>query len=186
MPSGVLGTRPADRVTPSSQIATTQKSPCTSQADRATDPSGHCHPTPPQLVMIGAGEPAGDDTDRYEVKAQSRQVAGAAERKARAQSPSIKTAYPSAFSQVRPLSRISPTYELTRTNPQTCSFMPREAPASGRHACWVRRWRASPRQRSRRSQVAGSSVKAGDRSVAETVRCWPQPGRLRRTRCRLA
>ena len=36
IPSGVLGTRPADRTLPSSQIATTKKSRCTSRpiADR--------------------------------------------------------------------------------------------------------------------------------------------------------
>jgi hypothetical protein len=42
-----------------------------------------------------------NDKDRYELEAQSKQVAGAAERKARARSPSIKTAYPTAFSQTR-------------------------------------------------------------------------------------
>jgi hypothetical protein len=42
-----------------------------------------------------------NDTDRYELEAQSKQIAGAAERIARARSPSIKTAYPTAFSQTR-------------------------------------------------------------------------------------
>jgi hypothetical protein len=45
------------------------------------------------------------DTDRYELEAQSRQVAGAAERKARARSPSRKPAYPPAFSQQSPCRR---------------------------------------------------------------------------------
>src|SRR5215213_7310644 len=43
-----------------------------------------------------------NDTDRYVLAAQSRQVAGPAERKARARSPSRKPAYPSAFSQQSP------------------------------------------------------------------------------------
>jgi hypothetical protein len=56
-----------------------------------------------------------NDTDRYELEAQSRQVAGAAGRIPRARSPSIKTAYPSAFSQSKPLSRIGRTYDPHRT-----------------------------------------------------------------------
>jgi hypothetical protein len=43
-----------------------------------------------------------NDTDRYVLAAQSRQVAGAAERKARAQSPSRIPAYPPAFSHRSP------------------------------------------------------------------------------------
>ena len=49
------------------------------------------------------GEPAGKTTQTdTSSTAQSRQVAGAAERKARARSPSPKTAYPSALSQEGP------------------------------------------------------------------------------------
>src|SRR5215207_5581919 len=43
-----------------------------------------------------------NDTDRYVLAAQSRQVAGAAERNARARSPSRKPAYPPAFSHTSP------------------------------------------------------------------------------------
>ncbi len=78
-----------------------------------------------------------NDTDRYELTlAQSRQVAGAAERKARARSPSIKTAYPTAFSQAKPLSRIGRSYDRDRDGPQTSSFMPRTATLTLSAAFW--------------------------------------------------
>src|ERR1035437_578161 len=52
------------------------------------------------MLVDKVGEPAGKTTQTdTSSNAQSRQVAGAAERKARARSPSPKTAYPSAFSQ---------------------------------------------------------------------------------------
>src|SRR5919202_7363 len=54
-----------------------------------------------------------NDTDRYVLAAQSRQVAGAAERKARAQSPSRKPAYPPALSQQAPV----PDRRTLRPNP---------------------------------------------------------------------
>ena len=81
------------------------------QADRSTHPSDqrHCF-TSTVVVDTRRENQRENDTDRYELEAQSRQVAGAAERKARARSPSPKTAYPSAFSQRRPLSRINRTY----------------------------------------------------------------------------
>src|SRR6516165_3019722 len=125
MPSGVLGTRPADRVTPSSQIATTQKSRSTSKPiARPThlgNPNSHLHSA---AVRENQRD---NDTDRYELEAQSRQVAGAAERKARARSPSINYGLPVCVLPMRPLSRIGRTYDQTRTDPQPCSFMPREA-----------------------------------------------------------
>src|SRR5665811_2379677 len=78
------------------------------------------------MVVDKVGEPAGKTTQTdTSSNAQSRQVAGAAERKARARSPSPKTAYPSAFSQRRPLSRINRTYDQNRTDPPRCIFMPR-------------------------------------------------------------
>ncbi len=55
-------------------------------------------------------------TDTSSLSAQSSQLARAAERKPRALSPSIKTAYPSAFSHARPLSPISRNYDPTRTD----------------------------------------------------------------------
>src|ERR1039458_5181378 len=55
------------------------------------------------MVVDQVGEPAGKTTQTdTSSNAQSRQVAGAAERIARARSPSPKTAYPSAFSQEGP------------------------------------------------------------------------------------
>src|SRR5207237_8003283 len=74
------------------------------KTDRATHPTQQAHHSPPRQCVHVAGEPAGQRHRpiRALSVAQSRQVAGAAERKARARSPSIKTAYPSAFSQRSP------------------------------------------------------------------------------------
>jgi hypothetical protein len=54
--------------------------------------------------------------------AQSRQVAGAAERKPRARSRSIKTAYPSAFSQESPCPGMSRTFDRDRAEPPSGQF----------------------------------------------------------------
>src|ERR1039458_6024778 len=87
-------------------------------------PSLHLH----SMVVDKVGEPAGKTTQTdTSSNAQSRQVAGAAERKARAQSPSPKTAYPSAFSHERPLSRMNQTFGPNRTDPSNGIFMPRTA-----------------------------------------------------------
>src|ERR1019366_5650839 len=78
------------------------------------------------MVVDKVGEPAGKTTQTdTSSNAQSRQVAGAAERKARARSPSPKTAYPSAFSQTRPPSRMNQTFGPNRTDPSNAIFMPR-------------------------------------------------------------
>src|ERR1019366_7139979 len=79
------------------------------------------------MVVDKVGEPAGKTTQTdTSSNAQSRQVAGAAKRKARARSPSPKTAYPSAFSQRRPLSRMNQTFGPDRTDPSNAIFMPRK------------------------------------------------------------
>jgi hypothetical protein len=77
------------------------------QADRETDPSSQRHASPPVKLTVRWENQRDNDKDRCELEAQSKQVAGAAERKARARSPSIKTAYPTAFSQTKPLSRMT-------------------------------------------------------------------------------
>ena len=101
-PPACSRTRPAERTTPSSQIATTQKSRCTSRP--IARPAQPDNPTIHLPTRITCGETQRDnDTDRYELKAQSRQVAGAAERKARARSPSRKPACPPTFSQKAPV-----------------------------------------------------------------------------------
>ena len=98
------GTRPAERTFPSSQIAMTEESRWTSRPiARPTHLANGTAHLPTRLTVQRENQ-RDNDTDRYELEAQSKQVAGAAERKARARSPSIKTAYPTAFSQRRPLS----------------------------------------------------------------------------------
>ena len=95
IPSGVLGTRPAERTCPSSQIATTQKSRCTSRPIARPTHLATRHVSPPRhRVDMQRENQRDNDTDRYELEAQSRQVAGAAERKARARSPSTQNGLP--------------------------------------------------------------------------------------------
>ena len=95
--------------------------------DRPTSPTPS---SPPHNAVDTQRENQRDnDTDRYVLAAQSRQVAGAAERKARARSPSRKPAYPPAFSQQKPLSRIARRYGRTQTEPPRSSFMPRNGAA---------------------------------------------------------
>src|ERR1019366_10598203 len=80
------------------------------------------------MVVDKVGEPAGKTTQTdTSSNAQSRQVAGAAKRQARARSPSPQTAYPSTFSQRRPLSRMSQTFGPNGTDPSNAIFMPRQA-----------------------------------------------------------
>jgi hypothetical protein len=138
-----------------------QKSRCTSRPI--------AWPTHPTNAISHLHQPAVDterenqrenDTDRYELEAQSRQVAGAAKRKARARSPSRKTAYPTAVSQRRPLSRIGRSYGRARTEPpgvfscrekskrqlawargRLAPGLPRLSPADPRYAPSVRRYR---------------------------------------------
>jgi hypothetical protein len=87
------------------------------QADRSTHPSHQCHPSTSTNVVDSEREnQPNNDTDRYKLKAQPRQVAGAADRKARARSPSRKTAYPSALSQEGPCpGSTQPTIRTGRT-----------------------------------------------------------------------
>jgi hypothetical protein len=102
------------------------------QADRATHPSDHRHPSPPPHAVVPqrtSGTTTQTDTSST---AQSRQVAGTAERKARARSPPNKTAYPSAFSQQSPRPRSTdPKIKPGRShNPQ---FHASKSDSSRRH-----------------------------------------------------
>ena len=67
------------------------------QADRAPTQLSNRHISPPHSSTT-AGEPRENDTDRYELEAQSRQVAGAAERISPGSKPIATPAYPTAFS----------------------------------------------------------------------------------------
>src|SRR5206468_6674351 len=88
-PSGVLATRSAERNLPVLADRDHTEIAVNVQTDRATRPPHRRHPYLHKLAVDSQRENQRDnDTDRYELKAQSRQVAGAAERKARARSPS--------------------------------------------------------------------------------------------------
>ena len=76
-----------------------------------------------------------NDTARYELGAQPWQVAGAAERKARARSPSSKNGLPvCVLPTAKPLYRIARPYGQDQTEPPTRSFMPRETALGGKGA----------------------------------------------------
>ncbi len=129
IPSGVLATRPAERTTPSSQIATTQKSRCTSkpiarpaQPDTPTihlptriscegDAAGQRH-RPIRAQTLNPGKSQGRPKEKPGLEAHR------ANRPAHQRSPR------------RPLSRINRTYERRRTDPPHNSFMPRNAERS--------------------------------------------------------
>jgi hypothetical protein len=132
IPSGVAGTR--RRSASLRPRRSRSHRTCDAHPARSRDrPIGACpRLAPPQLAVDNAGEPAGQRHRpiRALSVAQSRQVAGAAERKARARSPSIKTAYPSAFSQTKAPVPDQPNLRPTPDGPQPCSFMPREATVS--------------------------------------------------------
>jgi hypothetical protein len=97
------------------------------------------------------GEPAGKTTQTdTSSTAQSRQVAGAAKRKARARSPSPKTAYPSAFSQRRPLSRMKPTLRPDPDRPSEKHF----------HAARRRRFAGGARERPALLRTGASASRA--------------------------
>jgi hypothetical protein len=66
IPSGVLATRPAELTIPSSQIATSQKSRCTSKPIARPTHLGIPN-SPPQLVLPMPENQRDNDTDRYEL-----------------------------------------------------------------------------------------------------------------------
>ena len=68
-----------------------------------------------------------NDTDRYVLAAQSRQVAGAAEQTSTGSKPIAQTGLPACVLPTKPLSRIARRYGRTRTEPPTSIFMPRRA-----------------------------------------------------------
>ena len=67
IPSGVLGTRPAERTSPSSQIATSQNSRCTSRPIARPTHLGNPILSPPQLGLTVRENQRDNDTDRYEL-----------------------------------------------------------------------------------------------------------------------
>jgi hypothetical protein len=108
------------------------------------------------------------DTDRYVLAAQSRQVAGAAERKARARA-IAQTGLPACVLPNKPLSRIVRRYGPTQTEPQRSSFMPREAGA-GSVDCSGHRGRGGAAARSVQLTPLARSSDDDDRSP--TGRRW--------------
>ena len=172
---------PAERTTPSSQIATTQKSRCTSKPiarpTQLTTPPPHLHTT------LTRGRTSGtNDTDRYELEAQSRQVAGAAEQKARARSPSSKTAYPTAFSQQSPC----PSQPDPRPSPGQEPPTAFSSPERTHYGTYGTLWRPAPKwglvSRDRAGQQAHRSL-----AVTEaTGRAARQPDRSYWSSCGLS
>jgi hypothetical protein len=123
--------------------------------------------------------PRANDNDRYVLEAPPGQVAGAATEKARARSPSSKTACPPAFSlkapiPVRPTLRSGPD-----SSPQCRSFMPRDEGSP----VWLAVMLPQSRGRSR-PPATGPNPWIGRKSVVDcTARRAPawQGGSRRRT-----
>ena len=121
--SGVIATRPAERTTPSSQIATSQKSRCRSRpiprpihltnALRTTNHLPH--------ELTHTGEAAGERHRPIRARGTIRASRRGGHRKARARSPSSKTAC-RLRSPRRPLSRITRPYARGRTEPPGPGF----------------------------------------------------------------
>ena len=151
------------------------------QPDRATNPLGQAHHSHLHDSQHTVRENQRDnDTDRHELTAQSRQVARAAERTARARSPSIKTAYPSAFSQSGPCPGST---EATANTGQTStrSFMPRPAALIAR-CCFARSGApsAAGRPATRRPSQATSATPGRFGSLAVAMRALRLDQRGRR------
>src|SRR5665648_77176 len=106
------------------------------------------------------------DTDRYELQRSIQASRRSGQRQARARSPSPKTAYPSAFSQRRPLSRINQTFGPDRTEPFKRHFhaaRSRDAAAVRRHRPAFRRPRYFPALGLAASRFRGSARAMADR-----------------------
>jgi hypothetical protein len=67
-------------------------------------------------VVVRRENQRDNDIDRYELNRSIQASRRGGRKKARARSSPCKTAYPSAFSQARPLSRITRPYGRTRTD----------------------------------------------------------------------
>jgi hypothetical protein len=120
---GVVWILPAERTTPSSAIATSQNSRCTS----TRSPSQASSPRPPPVVDI-AGDARGKRQRRIRALSATGKSQWRPPKQARAPSPSSKTACPTTFSQKAPIPVARP-YGRPRTDLPRASFMPRSA-------CW--------------------------------------------------
>ena len=126
-PSGVLGTRPAERTFPSSQIATTQKSRCTSRPiarpTHLTNASSHLHQLvvdterenqrekrhrPIRAPTLNPGKSQGRPNEKHGLEAHR------------------QNGLPVCVLPRRPLSRINRRYGRSRTDPPRSIFMPRK------------------------------------------------------------
>ena len=101
--SGVDATRPAERTFPSSQIAISQKSRCTSNpiALPTAVTTAVTSPSPDRATMNGRTVGTTTTTDTRSQRNRASRRGG--HRKARARSPSSKTACPATFSQKAPI-----------------------------------------------------------------------------------
>jgi hypothetical protein len=147
--------------------------------DRLAGRTDHCRsgwrrpPAAPAFSVVSAGRTSGTTTQTdTSSTAQFRQVAGAAERKARARSPSIKTAYPSAFSQCE---ASVPDQPNLRANPDRASHeqfhASRSRSRAGTRDARLRigtsvRGRGQPHTRSCNPLGAGDSGRPANREIA--------------------
>jgi hypothetical protein len=158
--SGVVATRPAERTTPSSQIATSQKSRSRSRPTaRPTHLNNDCTASHLPTRLTERENQRANDTDRYVLAAQPGRVAGAATQQPRARSPSSKTAC-RPRSPKRPLSPTTRPYARGQTKPPANRFSRPD----------VRAWRLTIGGRS----VPSAIGKRGRRRASRlrVVRAW--------------
>src|SRR5215207_8573824 len=129
--SGVTLTRPAERTTPSSQIAISQKSRCRSRPIARPTHLNNCD-TSHLPSYDNAENQRANDTDRYVLSAQSGQVAGAAKKNSPRSKRIVQNGLPACVLPRRPPSRITRPYVQGRTEPSEPIFMPRTAAAPDR------------------------------------------------------
>jgi hypothetical protein len=115
---------------PSSQIAITQKSRCTSKPIARPTHLANAIPSPPSTWLTVSGRTSGKTTQTdTSSKLNPGKSQGRPKRTARARSPSSKNGLPVCVLPTKPLCRINRRYGRNRTEPPRSIFMPR-APAA--------------------------------------------------------
>jgi hypothetical protein len=158
--SGVVSTRPAERTAPSSAIATSQKSRCTSTPIDL--PTALTSSSSRRWTGEQAGERQRPIRARGTTRASRR---GGQRRQARARSASSKTACPAAFSQKAPVPDHPNVGSEPDSNLPRMIFMPRPAAATR----WRPRTCASP-SGSRRELAVRRYARGSSKAAVWSVR----------------
>ena len=169
--SGLVSTRPADRTSPPSAIATSQNSRCTS------NPTALTTPHPPSLARR-TGDAVGKRHRRIRAQSATGQVAGAATENPGLKRPSSKNRPAQhAFSQEPPSRSPDPNPPSPRTAALGAIFMPRRpsvSPSRDQRSCFAR---AKPRQPSGRPHAWTSRPKQARDQQRSGYRSRKESGR---------